>query len=243
MQYDFDIPGNGGMDITAIGQYVKYKSGLGAVRIRMSSGGYVDLIPGQGFKVKTEFASINVSDRSGNANKGTVLIGDYEFQDDTINGVVTIVDGAKQNTLAKNCFLGTVNSGAVAANFNMACLINPTGSVKNVVVEAINVSGPTATIVSMHMLSISQSLAVHAQNKYAAIVGGVPSIAFIEPQNTNTFGALGLPFSSGQLSVNAPIVRRYAEPLIIPPGMAVLVVNNNVAQAIFVDFEFREDPL
>jgi hypothetical protein len=130
MQYDFTLNANGGGQVEATGEYVKYKSGLGAIRVKFSTGGYVDLTPGQGIRVQKRFNSINITDRSGNANQGVLVVGDVEFQDDTIVGVVSIVDGAKNSTLSKNCFLGNTACGALAGNYSMVNLINPVGNTK-----------------------------------------------------------------------------------------------------------------
>lgn len=242
MQYDFSMNANGGQNIEATGAYVKYKSGLGMIRIKFSTGGYVDMTPGQGIRLKNqEFNSLNLTDKSGIANKGMLVIGDVEFQDDTIVGTVSIVDGGKNSTMAQTCFLGTVNSGAVAGNYNMSCLINPGGSGKNVVVESIIASVTAAVTIGMYMLSMSPAGSTHAQNKYAGLGGGSQSLAFIEQQTTGTLAIGVAPFQRAATNSNSGMVRKFAEPLIIPPGMGIVVICHTMATAIDVDFEFRED--
>jgi len=243
MQYDFNMNANAGMDISATGRMVKYKSGLGAIRVKTSAGAVLDLTPGQGARLPKEFISVHVDDRSGNANAGILLIGDYDFQDDTIAGVVSIVDGGKNSTLSKNCFLGNWITSGLAGNFSMVNLINPAGSGKNVIVESVIASLSSATTVAIYMLGLNPTGSTHAQNKYAAIAGGQPSAAFIEGNTTNLLSALGTACQQQAIQPGMPMTRKFAEPLIIPPGMAVCVANVTMAQGINVDFEFREDPI
>ena len=243
MQYDFTLNAGGGGNIDATGEYVKYKSGLGAIRVRFSTGGYVDLTPGQGIRVQKRFNSINLTDRSGNANQGVLVVGDVDFQDDSITGVVSIVDGGKNSTLSKNCFLGNTISPAVAANYSLVALINPAGNTKNLVVESVTGSLSGATTLAMYMLSMSPALNFHGQNKYAGLAGGQPSTAYIEGNQTPTL-ALGVTaFQQQAVAAGLPMTRKFAEPLIIPPGMAVIVANTTLNQGVNVDFEWREDPV
>ncbi|WP_373986993.1 hypothetical protein [Duganella sp. BuS-21] len=243
MQYDFSIPAGGGVDIQATGSYIKYLSGLGKIRVRVSSGGYIDLIPGQGIRVSKEFGSLNVSDRSGNANLGIVLAGPFEFSDDTINGVVSIVDGGKNSTLSKNCFLGYTPSANTAGSFNFCALINPTDSQKNVIVESVAYSVVAAGPVQMYLVGFNAALNVRAQNKYAAVGGGVASLAKIEANGGADLALLGTPFRRDYVAANMPRDFKPAEPLIVPPGMALIVANMSWGQYVYVNWEFREDPV
>ncbi|MYM67290.1 hypothetical protein GTP45_10655 [Pseudoduganella sp. FT55W] len=244
MQYDFSLNANGGQNIDATGAYVKYKSGLGAIRVKFSTGGYVDLTPGQGIRLKKqEFNSLNLTDKSGNANQGVLVIGDVEFQDDTIVGVVSIVDGGKNNTLSQSCFLGNTTTGTVASNYNLACLINDSSSGKNVIVESVSIALNSAAAVSFHRVGISPAANNHAQNKYAKIAGEVASKAFIESNITTDLNALNVAVRREYIAGNQPRDFKPAEPLIIPPGMALVIANNTLAAGMSVNWEFREDPL
>lgn len=241
MQYDFSLNANGGQNIDAVGAYVKYKSGLGAIRVRFSTGGYVDLTPGQGIRLaKQEFNSLNLTDKSGNANQGVLVIGDVDFQDDTISGTVSVVDGGKNSTLAKQCFLGTADSGT-AGSYNCALLINPAANTRNLIVEKVIASVATTGTVAIYLMGINPVGNVRGANKYAGVAGGQPSTAILEG-NFQTAMALytGLA-QKAYISTNAPMVRDFDEPLIVPPGMAVVVVHTGAGNWVLADFEWRED--
>jgi hypothetical protein len=243
MQYDFSVNANSGMDINALGHYVKYKSGLGAIRVRASAGGYIDLTPGQSIRMDKEFMSINVADKSGNFNQGVLIIGDVEFQDDSIIGVVSTVDGARNSTLSKACFMGSVASGATAGVFNYSTIINPAASQKNVFLVGVYYTGSTGNL-KLGGLGLVPAGVRHAVNKSLAISGGVLSVAFLESA-TNVTDLL----DNSNTLINHPVQAnvsqyiKFAEPILVPPGMGLILTTGTVATGHTVTFEFREDPL
>jgi hypothetical protein len=241
MQYDFTLLAGGGMDVNAVGNFIKYKSGLGAIRIRLNTGGYVDLTPGQGIRVKTDFSAFNIADRSGNANIGIVLAGPFEFQDDSIAGTVSVVDGAKASTLSQSCFMGTVNAGTAAGFVNGAGLVNPGGNTKNVVVESVEVMLLTAGIMTMHHSSFTAGVVGNAYNKM--MFAGPQSTAGLSSNPGNNVAAFGSIVWKRNMGSNTVVGLKFAEPLILPPGRSLQIVHNTVASDLVANFEFREDPV
>lgn len=244
MQFDFQVPQNGGMDISALGRYVKYKTGLGAIRVRASSGGYIDLTPGQSIRLAKEFQSINVQDRSGSSNQGVLVIGDVDFQDDSIVGSVSIIDGGVNSTLANKCFLGLrAGSIATAGKWYATYLSNPAASGKNVIVESIqftaNASGPLA----LHALASSAPAGPYGANKNVFSGGGAPSTAVLWGFEESSLALLGLPMRQEIVSANTERVIRFAEPVIIRPGVTLAVVFGTGIASMFTNMEWREEPL
>lgn len=241
MQYDFTLVPFGGQDVSAIGQYIKYKSGLGAIRVRMSQGGFVDLTPGQGIRLPKEFTAFNITDRSGNANAGVILAGDYEFQDDSINGAVSIIDGGKQSTLARNCFMGACESGVVAAAYNYVTLVNDAASGKNVVVESVLISTTTASTVYLTLTNSGVGAAVNAFNK----AGNLAPVALAKmgAGSTGNIALIGDVMMNLDIAGRSPYVVKFAEPVIIVPGRSLSVVSGGNGTQIKGCFEFREDLL
>jgi hypothetical protein len=241
MQYDFSLVANGGQDIAAVGSYIKYKSGLGAIRIRMSGGGYVDLTPGQGIRMNKPFIAFNITDRSGSANAGIILAGDYEFQDDSINGAVSIIDGGKQSTLTQRCFMGSCDSGTVGAQYNYVTLVNDAASGKNVVVESVLISVPVAGTVYLTLTNAGVGAAVNAFNK-AGNLAPVAS-AKMGAGSVTLIALIGDVMMKFALAANTPYTVKFAEPVIIVPNRSLSVVNGSGGAIITANFEFREDPL
>lgn len=239
MQYDFTLVPFGGQDVSAIGQYIKYKSGLGAIRVRMSQGGFVDLTPGQGIRLPKEFTAFNITDRSGNANAGVILAGDYEFQDDSINGAVSIIDGGKISTLQQSCFMGTFDAPPINAQYNSCVLGNPAGNLKNIVVESIAVS---STFSGPVVLTQSNSAV-------GASVVGINKAGNLAPNSTGLMGAgavtnlalAGAVFWKLNMAANSVAVIKLAEPIIIIPGRSISVLSISIGQGLTACFEWRED--
>ncbi|MCL6484930.1 MAG: hypothetical protein I4O49_12305, partial [Janthinobacterium lividum] len=112
MQYDFNLSPGGAQNLDVKGRFFKYRSGTGAIRVRASKGGYVDLLPGQGVR-GFDFESLTVADRSGANNVGVLIVGDFDFQDDRIAGTVDVVDGGRTRTLAGIAFGASAYQAAV----------------------------------------------------------------------------------------------------------------------------------
>lgn len=83
MQYDFNLEANGSQFIDVKGRFFKYKNGTGKIRVRNSTGGYIDLLPGQGVN-GLNYSSLSITDLTGAQNTGYLLAGDYEFSDSTV---------------------------------------------------------------------------------------------------------------------------------------------------------------
>lgn len=242
MQYDFSLVVSGGQDIAAVGSYIKYKSGLGAIRVRMSSGGYVDLTPGQGIRMSKPFAGFNITNMSGVANAGIILAGDYEFQDDSINGAVSIIDGGKQSTLAQNCFIGTCDSGALAGTYNYVTLGNDASSGKNVIIESFVISTPASNqAVYVTSTNAAVGATVNAFNKAGNLAP--VAAAMMGPGNIANIALIGSILMKVWMAPSMPKVFKLAEPIIIPPGRSMSIVSGTMGLAVTACFEFREDPL
>lgn len=240
MQYDFQVNAGGGQQIDVVGYFIKYKSGIGAIRVKTNVGGYVDLLPGQGVRLEKQFSSLTVVDRTGLGNQGVLLAGAFEFQDDSIVGTVSVVDGGKNSTLSANCFLGTVNAGTAATYYNGAGLANPAGNTKNVVVESIIVSVPAAAVITVHIGGIVIGQVGSAANK---LPGGAVSSAKLQTNPALAVSMFGIQAAKLYMAANSSVTLKLAEPLILAPGGSVQIVNNAVAADVAATFEFREDPI
>lgn len=241
MQYDFSLVAGGGQDMAAVGSYIKYKEGLGPIRVRMSTGGYVDLTPGQGIRMNKPFTGFNITDRSGSVNVGVILAGDYEFQDDSINGAVSIIDGGKQNTLTQRCFMGTCESGGVSAQYNYVTLVNDAASGKNVIVESVLFSVTAPQTVYLTLTNAGVGATGSAFNK-AGNLAPVAS-AKMGPGSTANLLLIGDIMMKFALAANTPYSFKFAEPVIIVPNRSLSIVAGSGGAVINGGFEFREDPL
>jgi hypothetical protein len=254
MQYDLNLTPNGGQQIDAVGHFIKYKIGIGPIRVKTNTGAQVDLMPGQGIRASKPFGSITVTDRSGNSNMGILIAGDYEFQDDSIAGAVSIIDGGKSSTLAGNCFIGTVQSGTTSY-YGFVSLGNPDGSGKNLVLESVTysaeVAGPVymslgnsrgafATVINDSTYSgnyiNSQRTTNKANTKNSGVQGNVALLRGMY-MTTNLFLS---PFFRARALVGTPFTMKLAEPIIIQPGNE-LCIFTNTSNEVGATIEWRED--
>jgi hypothetical protein len=241
MQFDFNLGANQSQHIDVVGTFLKYKAGTGMIRVRLNGGGYIDLLPGQGVN-NVNFTSVDVQDRTGAANSGTLLAGMYDFRDDRITGTVDVVDGGKARTKANMAFSAAVWSPASAGNYTTAQIFNPAGSGKNVVCSQIILTTDFSAVIVIGWNNQANGALLGTFN--SKLSGGASSVA----QQANN-GLPGLPtnfkyLGAYQASTNAPFIYKFAEPVVLQPGYGLSVQNNAMANgAIQANFEFIEEPI
>jgi hypothetical protein len=246
MQYDFKLGANGGQQIDVVGSFLKYKSGIGAIRVVTSKGAYIDLVPGQGVW-GVDFTRLTVTDRSGVANSGVLLAGNYDFRDQTIPGVVSVADGGVSWTLNQNCFIGSVKTGASAAPVhNVGSLYNPVGSGKNIVVKSMLCYALSGAEIDFYVQAAytPPGGGVNAKNKK---LGASDSLAVLTADSTTypSSAPIGVPMMTQPCPTGTPFQNMtFAEPVVIPPGYALIFHPGPGAsggQSGTVTFDFRED--
>lgn len=247
MQYDFNLSPNGGQRVEVVGRFFKYARGQGAIRVTTSKGGYVDLLPGQGVW-GTEFSSLTVNDRSGLANAGVLLAGEFDFRDQSIPGVVSVADGSAAKTLLLNCFMGgAMTSGAVT--YNSVSLLNPAGSGKLTIIKKVMWQGAglgslvRLFIVNAGYVQGGQSTAAkNARNKLSGAANSVSTIAGDQSASLPPGGWGEALIDMTDADGNAPRIYKFDDPVILKPGAAAVFsigqANNGLAK---VDFEFSEE--
>lgn len=238
MQFDFNVQANQSQHIDVVGTFLKYKAGTGTIRVRLDGGGYIDLLPGQGVN-NVNFTSVDVQDRTGSQNAGSILAGIYDFRDDRITGSVEVIDGGRTRTNTGQAFTAHLSQGADAAN-NSACqLWNPANSGKNLIVTQFvtYITGGYALLLGM------------AQTQIAGTTGGVASKrcdgpvsvasgtnAIVAPASVGTLGGARMGLATG-------IVFKPTEPFLVKPGWAITWFSPGVNTTVGVDLEFFEEPI
>lgn len=242
MQYDFQLQAGGGQSIEATGIFIKYKSGLGAIRVTTSNGDYIDLTVGQGIRVSKQFSRIVVNDKSGSINTGVLVVGDVDFHDDSIVGTVQVVDGGKNNTLKGNCFLGAMNPTiATAGHYGFAYLTNPSNSGKTIIFEALSVWTSVGEQWSLHMVPTGNTpTTAYGTNK---LVNGPQSTGILWTFEESSLAGPGTILRKEQLSAGVSRDFKPTEPIILLPGNTIGIGFGTVVGGGWVNLEWREDPL
>lgn len=242
MQYDFALTPLGGQIINAKGRFFKYRAGNGLIRVKLTDGGVIDLLPGQGVSNRN-FESIEIVDKSGAANSGTILAGDFDFRDERITGTVDVVDGGKFRTKAQIAYGSSVRNGNVAAQFSNVQLWNPVGSGRNLVVEAIGVvsalGGTIAVVIPMSaaLLNLRGTPA-----SKLVLAGATASVAQTRYENTGVANNADATLHFA-MAANSNVPKNFAEPMVITPGNGLNVAALTANIDIGANFEYYEEPV
>lgn len=116
--YDFNLPAGGSQYLPASGAMYKILSCLGNVEIQEDVGASVGpLNVGQGMRERS-FGGLIIRDKSGSANKGSIVVAGTDFINDTLLGTVSVNDFKAQRVLAKQVYAsnnGTVGSAGLVS--------------------------------------------------------------------------------------------------------------------------------
>ena len=240
MQYDFNLPPGGGMQIEVKGRFFKYLSGTGPIRVRASNGGYVDLLPGQGVW-SLDYSSLTVQDRSNAQNAGVLIAGDFDFRDDRIAGTVDVVDGGKSRTAAGISFVGAANGEAKENLYCVSQIWNPAGSGKNAIIESIVIgtSEPMEVALAINENPMTKSI-YRASNKKA---GSQLSVCEMRVDNISGVpSGVVTPFMVLFMGRESLVIK-LSEPSILRPGSGVYSQGLIVGARCNAAFEFYEDTI
>jgi hypothetical protein len=237
MQFDFNLTSGQSQTLDVSGRFFKYKSGTGAIRVRATGGGYVDLLPGQGV-FSLNFTSLTITDKSGAANVGVLLAGEYDFRDDRITGTVEVISGEKSRVIAGNSFAGSMGIVADPTFPAMVQLFNPAASGKNVFVNKIILGGTAA----------GEWIVSSTTTQLATLVGTCPNkklngAASSAERRREARAALGNTIFDLYATLNVPFDIVMVEPLMVPPGNGIVVYPATVNVQNVTNFQFYEDPI
>ncbi|WP_322005229.1 hypothetical protein [Paraburkholderia tropica] len=250
-KYDFKALASGAAFVVhSPGRYFKYLTGSAGgndASITITPGGKpgsrITLYPGQAMTLpndKGDPDSWTLVNALGQADiSGTVIVGDGRVDDNTLQGVVQVVDGGKARTLAGSAFMGAVQSTGAAGHTGDCQLWNPAGSGIRAVVEQIMLqSGTTGAC------GIGTTLAAYATvNGGAAAkkIGGGTSVCQLNNQTNGAVGA-SQQFTVVGVTAGQTTVIKLNEPIVIPPGFGLSMWSPGLATSLWATFEFFEEP-
>lgn len=238
MQFDFNVGPNQSQHIDAVGTFIKYKAGAGTIRVRLNGGGYIDLLPGQGVN-NVKFTSIDVQDRTGSQNSGTILAGIYDFRDDRITGTVDVVDGGRTRTFNNQAFSQGAGMNGSAGQYPYVFLFNPAGSGKNVIIESIVVS--SNAVGGWGLSWTANDPAVGSAPGRSKKAGGANSAAYLKVLSDPTL--IGTGYFTLDLQASQPFVHVPKEPYLLVPGTGLAVRGSISGGNINSTFEWFEESI
>lgn len=244
--YPFNLPAGGAVPILAIGSVVKIITSTGNVNLSLDDVGPVGpFSAGQGVRLgDKEFKRIVITDASGAANAGTVLVADAEFLDQTLSGVVSVIDGEKSRTLAGGMFSGSPAVAGVATQYAALQLWNPAGSGKNLIVTASDVSSSAASnpIWEPTNAAIANLYSIASANKLLLLTGAPAPVgqlrtdSFVAP-SAYTGGVL----KNVSIQAGGSYVWDIKGAIVVPPGKGLRVINNITGAPLSAGFEWFEE--
>lgn len=198
-----------------------------------------------GFIAKVQYTQLLIENAAQPGYRLRLFYGvDVDFQPGTgglvqVGGTVAIIDGSKARSKSGVAFMGTAGGTGVASQFTHGQLWNPAGTGKNLVVEQITISsggGPSNFAIRPYNTALG-TLIGNGTNK---MTGGAVSSA--ELRTTNNAALL---YSSIGVSMNAaanqPFTYLPHEPIIVPPGYGLNVINAATAIDVQASYEWYED--
>lgn len=246
MNFPLNLVVNGMQPVSQVGNYVYYKAGSAggadpSIKVKTDLGDEYILMPGQGFRLDNRFFNnLQVTNAGGQATViGMLLIADGGFFDNRTTGSVEVIDGGKSRTLGGGAFMGGVQCGTTAGQNSHVQIWNPLGSGKNVIVESITYSSNsnggilfrTGNVAAANMLG----------NGVSKLAGGaVASVAQLRYQ-TNATGLGGGNMMIVGIAAAQFSTYTFKEPVVVPPGQGLLVLQGTQAADVTGNFEWYEE--
>jgi hypothetical protein len=238
MQYDFNLTANAATVLGVKGKFFKYKSGLGAVRVRNNKGGYIDLLPGQGVW-GLDYSELTITDISGANNYGVMIAGDFDFHDDRISGTVDVVDGGKNRVMAGKEFSIAMNVTAGATTYATLELYNPSVA-KNIIVSQIIISSSNSSPLRIGIAP--SAIFGNGATGQSKMGGGAVSAGVASGGAAVSFPPAGFSYL-GVFNVQANQAYTYQlkTPIVLPFGYGLVVQSSQVNTDMNLVVEYGED--
>lgn len=238
--YDFACSANGSVNLAVSGGYYRIMSATGAVRVRREGGSQLGpLYPGQG--EREEFNRLTITDMTGAANTGFILVADESFVDERITGEVSVIDGGRAATLAGLSYLTLGSLGVVAGNYNCFQLLNPSGSGRRVILEGFFASVTVASFIFIGPNPVALPNIYGASTNTNKLIGGLAGSAERRWENAaavngNTSGVLGF-----YLQASQNYLYSFKRPVVLPPGTGYAISNRTIAADLQSGFDYYEE--
>lgn len=252
-KYDFTAPASGAPQVVnAPGRYIKYITGNAGgndASLIVTPGGKpgskIILYPGQAVTLPHDAPMPNswtIANALGaGAITGTVVVGNGKMDDNTLQGVVNVVDGGKARTLSGNAFAGYGSVAGVAAQYSRVQLWNPASNPNRVVVENITLlanGGSLAAVIQFN----NAALAAQSQFGVSKKSGGAVSAASINTDTTATVITPVGPLIGMAESTPSTQGFKLAEPIVLTPGYGLLMYASTINTTMGASFEWYEEP-
>lgn len=253
-KYDFTAPANGAPQIVNVpGRYIKYVTGNAGgndtgliVTPGGKPGSKILLYPGQAVTLPNDGTAgpnaWTIANALGAAQiVGTVVVGNGRIDDNTLQGVVQVVDGGKSRTLNNSAFGACATSAAVASQYSRVQLWNPANSGVRLVLEAITLNGGASTE-GVALVFNTAALATQASAGVSKRAAGAASAASTLRTDSTAAVFSGTQILAQVVAANTVVPYKFSEPIVIDPGHGLLAWGGTANDSLGVSFEWYEEP-
>lgn len=252
-KYDFTAKATGALvPINAAGRYIKYVTGNAGgndAGLLVTPGGrpgsQILMYPGMAMTLPDSADEPNawtVMNALGQADiAGYIVVGNGKIDDDTLSGVVQVVDGGKARTLNGSAMIGYGSSGPVAAAFSRVELWNPALSGKRFIVEAVTLVG-SATAEGCYFYFTQTQLATLSGNGMSKRSSIATAAQGQVRTDTTASGIPGNGLLTALIPTNQSFQYKFNEPVIVDPGYGLMGWSTAANDAMGIGFEWYEEP-
>lgn len=235
--YDFTLGAGGMLRLPVVGDFFKVISATGQINVNADTGATLDLMPGQGLR-EFNFNTLTITDNSGAANAGKILVGFSQMIDDRVTGEVSVVDGAAARVFSGRSFSSYCARSAGAGNMPMIQLFNPAASGVDLVVSGVALSIAAGADGWVQLRESVQNFGAAAGRVASKKLGGAASVASLTAQEAPSVVA-----STELFEIYMGLMRgeyvRMNEPFVLEPGRGIVAVST-VANTLCAAFDFYE---
>lgn len=253
-KFDFTAQANGAaVVVNAPGRYIKYVSGTAGgndtgliVTPGSKPGSKILLYPGQAVTLPQDGTAgpngWTITNAVGAGTiTGSVVIGDGRIDDNTLQGLVQVVDGGKSRSLSGIAFLGmNLTTAPGAGLFQHVQLWNPANSGKRLIVEQVETVSAVGTGFNHYMTTAAITTANgQGTPKLFGAANSVAGLMYKQANATNLWANAEL-LTNGPTNVTS--LYKPADPFIIPPGYGWGIITQASNADITAIWEWYEEP-
>ncbi len=247
--YDFSVPVGGLFTISTSGDYLRYYSGDAGgsdttlVVMGVDTAAKLLLKPGQSIrlpKTETQWQILNYLGEG--TISGFLVIGLGQITDDRITGDVNILSGEVSRTRRGQAYVAYAEILGVAAQYSHVQLWNPIGNPKSLFVESAMFNTDMATPVRVSYGAVQ--LASLYADPYARSkkLGSPGSVAERRIESKAAISGTTL-FNLYADAINKDNAIRFTQPIMIPPGVGMMMITTTLLASLKGSFEFYEEAL
>lgn len=213
----------------------------------------IDLVVGR----RVEFGNptvqpLTLENQGGGSVSGVLLVGSGDVRDSNVVGTVSVTNADKDRSLSGTAFFGLNNRSAGATEYCVVYLANPAGSGVNLFVNKAEASSPSGTgwinflfaddLVAFEAeVSLTLGPVVAGRSKIIGGAAGAGEVRSAVSSSDPSFIASIFAVSSADFATPGSYLLLLTEPVVVPPGMAFVLVDRTVNQSLRGNFEWFEE--